>query len=70
MPEKKTMTLNLSEEEMDVLDELSNRYDISKTAVIRKAIRMYAVIDARLRRGDKLFLEDEMAGKKAEILVL
>jgi predicted transcriptional regulator len=70
MAEKKTMTLNLTEEEMSALDELSHRYDMSKTAIVRKALRMYQVIDARMQRGEKLFLEDEIEKKKSELLLV
>ena len=70
MADKKTMTLNLTEEEMTTLESLSSRYDMSKTAIIRKALRMYQVIDERLQRGEKLFLEDEVEKKKSELVVL
>ena len=70
MADKRTMTLNLTEEEMATLEELCRRYDMSKTAVIRKALRIYHVIDSRLQRGEKLFVEDEILKKKAELLVL
>lgn len=70
MAEKRTMTLNLTNEEMGALEELSTRYDLSKTAVIRKALRIYQIIDSRLQKGEKLFVEDEIAKKKAELLVL
>ncbi len=70
MAEKRTMTLNLTDEEMGLLDELSSHYDMSKTAILRKALRMYQVIDARLRKGEKLFTEDELEKKKAELVVL
>lgn len=70
MAEKRTMTLNLTDEEMKVLEELSNRYEMSKTAIIRKALRMYQIIDTRLQRGEKLFMEDEVEKKKSELLVL
>lgn len=70
MAEKRTMTLNLTDDEMASLETLSSRYDMTKTAIIRKALRMYQVIDERLQRGDKLFLEDEIEKKKSELLVL
>ena len=70
MADKKTMTLNLSDEEMALLEELCQRYDMSKTAVVRKALRMYQVIDLRLRKGEKLFLEDELEKKKAELVLV
>jgi len=70
MAEKRTMTLNLTDDEMTSLETLSTRYDMTKTAIIRKALRMYQVIDERLQRGDKFFLEDEIEKKKSELLVL
>jgi len=70
MADKRTMTLNLTDEEMNALDALSNRYDMSKTAIVRKALRMYQMIDSRLQRGEKLFLEDEAEKKKSELVVL
>ena len=60
MADKRTMTLNLTDEEMNAVEALSTRYDMTKTAIIRKALRMYIVIDARLQRGEKLFMEDEI----------
>lgn len=67
---KKTMTLNLSEAEMRVLDDLALKKDLSKTAVIRQALRLYQMVEMRLSAGEKLFFEDETAQKKAELMVL
>jgi predicted transcriptional regulator len=67
---KKTMTLNLTDAEMRVLEELAKKKDLTKTAVIRQALRLYQMVDARLAAGDKLVFEDEKAQKKAELLVL
>lgn len=52
MGEARTMTLNLSGPEMSVLDELAERQDLSKTAVMRQALRLYQLVDARLRAGE------------------
>ena len=70
MAEKKTMTLNLTEDEMSALEDLSSQYDMSKTAVIRKALRMFNMIDSRLRAGEKLYMEDVLENKKSELVVL
>lgn len=70
MTTKKTMTLNLTEAEMAVLEELCVEKDMSKTAVLRQALRLYQLINARLREGDKLFFEDEKAKEKKEVVVL
>jgi hypothetical protein len=67
---KKTMTLNLSEREMEALEDLSRRKELSKTAVLRQALRLYQMVDAKLVAGEKLFFEDEKASKKAELVVL
>ena len=67
---KKTMTLNLTEAEMRALEELAKKKDLSKTAVVRQAIRLYQMIEARLSAGEKLMFEDEKAQKKAELMVL
>lgn len=69
MSTKKTMTLNLTEAEMAVLEELCQKKDLSKTAVLRQALRLYQMVDVRLERGEKLFFEDENKAK-AEVMVL
>jgi len=70
MSEKRTMTLNLTDAEMRVLEELALKKDLSKTAVIRQALRIYQMIDARVAAGEKLFFESRRAKKKAEVVVL
>ena len=70
MNDKKTMTLNLTPGEMDTLDELARKKDLTKTAVIRQALRLYQAVDARVSLGEKLFSEDELQKKKAEFMVL
>lgn len=69
MPAKRTMTLNLTDAEMAALEELSEKKDLSKTAVLRQALRLYQMVDTRIERGEKLFFEDE-AKAKAEVMVL
>jgi hypothetical protein len=67
---RKTMTLNLTEREMQVLEELSQRKDLTKTAILRQALRLYQLVDARLSAGEKLYFEDEQASRKAEVMML
>ncbi|MBW8636632.1 MULTISPECIES: ribbon-helix-helix protein, CopG family [Hyphomicrobiales] len=67
---KKTMTLNLTEAEMAVLEELCDKKDLSKTVLLRQALRLYQRVEERLERGDKLFFEDEASKEKAEIMML
>lgn len=68
--DKRTMTLNLTAAEMEALEELSARKDLSKTAVVRQALRLYQMVDVRVAAGDKLFFEDEKKKKKSEVMVL
>ena len=70
MNPKKTMTLNLTEAEMGVLEALSARKDLSKTVLLRQALRMYQLVEARLERGDRLFFEDQETKEKAEVMML
>jgi predicted transcriptional regulator len=67
---KKTMTLNLTDAEMRVLDDLSARKDLSKTAVLRQALRLYQAIEVRVEKGDKLVFENEATREKAELMLL
>ena len=69
MTVKRTMTLNLSPEEMDAVETVARRKDVTKTAIIKQAIRLYLLVDTRLGDGDKLFVEDEEK-QKMEIAVL
>jgi hypothetical protein len=64
------MTLNLTDAEMEALERLSDERDMSKTAVLRQALRLYQVITVRIRSGEKLFFEDEIAKEKKELVVL
>jgi len=70
MTTKRTMTLNLTDAEMQALDEMSLRKDISKTAVLRQALRLYQTVDARVERGEKLLFENETTKEKAELMFL
>ena len=67
---KRTMTLNLSEEEMEALEALSAKKDLSKTVLLRQALRLYQRVEERLDRGETLFFEDEAKKQKSEIMML
>ncbi|HST60500.1 MAG TPA: ribbon-helix-helix protein, CopG family [Longimicrobium sp.] len=64
------MTLNLTEAEMEVLEQLASRKELSKTAVVRQALRLYQTVDLRLQEGDKLFFEGKDEDNKTEVLLL
>jgi hypothetical protein len=64
------MTLNLTDQEMELLEALCEKKGLSKTALLRQAIRLYQAVDARIERGDKLLFENEETKDKAELMVL
>jgi predicted transcriptional regulator len=67
---KRTMTLNLTDTEMRVLDELSAKKDLTKTALLRQALRLYQMLDARIERGEKILFENGATNEKAELMLL
>jgi hypothetical protein len=70
MASKKTMTLNLTDAEMDALERLSAQKDLTKTAVLRQALRLYQLVEARLTRGEKLYFENDATKEKAELMLV
>lgn len=54
----KTMTFNLNDVEMDALDELATQQDMSKTAILRQALRLYQLITINARTGWELDFVD------------
>lgn len=70
MSDKRTMTLNLSAQEMDVVERMADEKGLSKTALVRQALRLYQSVSERLDNGEKIFVEDPATREKAELLVL
>ena len=68
--EKRTMTLNLTPREMAVLEELAAKKDLSKTGVMRLALRLLQTVDAKIRMGQKLMFEDEKTKEKSEVVLI
>jgi predicted transcriptional regulator len=69
MADKRTMTVNLSDAEMRALEKICEQKDLSKTAVVRQALRLYQLVNARIAGGGKLFIEGRKKDK-AELMVL
>jgi predicted transcriptional regulator len=67
---KRTMTLNLTDAEMNALEELAAKKDLNKTVVIRQALRLYQMVDQRIRDGMKVFIEDQMTKDKSELMLV
>jgi predicted transcriptional regulator len=68
--ERRQMTLMLSDREMDVLDQLAERRGMSKTALVRQALRLYQSVTERIEQGEKVFVENPSTKDKAELMVL
>lgn len=68
--DRRQMTLMLSDKEMNLLDQLSERRGMSKTALVRQALRLYQSVTERIENGDKIFVEDPVTKDKAELMVL
>jgi len=66
---KKTLiSLNLSSSELDLLTELSEKKEMSKSAILRQALRMMAVLEQRIERGEKFYVES-LDKEKSEVLL-
>jgi hypothetical protein len=70
MPTKRTMTLNLTDQEMDALEQISQEKDVSKTAVLRQALRLYQLVNARIKDGERIYFENEKTQSRSEFVVL
>jgi predicted transcriptional regulator len=63
-----TLTLNLPPREADVLEELAAEQNMSKTAVMRQALRLYQMVHVRAKKGEQLaFTKD---GKLVPVVVV
>ena len=54
-----TMTLNISVAEMRALEKLAEEHDMSKTAVLRQALRLYQYLHERAKTGETLILSGD-----------
>ena len=53
------MTLNLTEKEMIVLEQLAIQKGMTKSAILRQALRTYQLVDKRLSEGSKIYFEND-----------
>jgi hypothetical protein len=68
--DRKQMTLVLNDKEMTLLDELAERRGMSKTALLRQALRLYQSVTERIESGEKVFVERPATKEKTELMVL
>ena len=50
------------------MDSATYQKELSKTAILRQALRLYQLVDARLSSGGKLYFENERKKEKAELM--
>jgi hypothetical protein len=70
MNSKRTMTLNLTAQEMSVLEHLAQKKELTKTGILKLALRLLQTVDARVEPGKKLLIEDEVTNEKSELVLL
>ena len=68
--DRRQMTLMLSDKEMSILDQLSARRGMTKTALVRQALRLYQSVTERIESGEKVFVERPSTKEKTELMVL
>jgi hypothetical protein len=66
---KKMMTLNLTEQEMKVLDDLAVKKGLNKTSVLKQALMLYQIVSIKIEKGEKVFIED-LNKQKSELVIL
>ena len=67
---RRQMTLVLSEKEMYLLNRMADDRSMSKTALMRQALRLYQSVTERIDNGEKVFVEHTTTKEKTELVVL
>lgn len=63
------MTLSLEAGEMAELDEMATRGNANKTEVIRRAIRIYMLLERMREEGKELYAQEQPGMRQLERLV-
>ena len=56
----RTMTLNLPEAEMLIVEALARKKGITKTALLKQALRLYHYVDKQRNNGKRLLIDDDL----------
>lgn len=67
---KRSILLHLSDTEMLVLESLAEKRGLSKSAILRQALRLYESVETRLDQGERLYLESSDKKDKSELLLI
>jgi hypothetical protein len=63
------VTLNLSAQETRALEDLAKAKDLSQTAVLRQALRLYQNLHQRALRGERLLLRRSDKASPVELVI-
>lgn len=66
----KALNMNLADAESDALDAMAKQKEMTKTAVIRQALRLYQLFDAKLASGKEMVFRDVKTGEIEQIIVV
>jgi predicted DNA-binding protein len=69
MSKKTLISLQLSEPELDLLNRLSEAKGMSKSAILRQALRLSGLIESRVESGEKFYFESEDKEKSELVLM-
>lgn len=67
-PKITTMTLNMPPREMKVLEDLAEKQGLSKTALMRQALRLYQMVHVRLMKDERMFWRDKNGKECVELI--
>ncbi len=54
---RSTMTLNITAHEMEIMEKLAKKKHLSKTALVRQALRLYQILDENTEDGVEFYLK-------------
>lgn len=64
-----TMTFNISDREMEVLTSLAASKELSKTALLKQALRLYQMVDKHIADGERMMFSGDK-GRAREFIGL
>ena len=66
---KSYIPIAMIEDEIKVLDDLCKKQGMSRTAILRQALRLYQLVHVRMQGGERVYFEGD-DGKRSEFFVL
>lgn len=66
----KTLTISLPDDSIEMLGRLASDLEISKTATIRRAIRLLDIIESKIAAGEKIFAENPKSGLGTKVEIV